>query len=203
LRRLRRWLLIAAGIWLAFDVVLTLIVFVYGLTDRAQPADVIIVLGAGLKPDLSPNDALIRRAEHAAELWKQQYAPMIICSGGYTQHYSRSEADGCAEVLRQQGVPADRIILEQRSRSTEENAAYSRELMIAHGWKTALVVSDGYHLLRTTWIFAQMGLNFTTSPAALPPFFDLLRSLAREVVALHWQLFKTIFGLPYTYVPWV
>ncbi len=194
---------IGLAIWLAFDLVLALVVFIYGLSDRAQPADVIIVLGAGLKPDLSANDALVRRANRGADLWKQQYAPVIICSGGFTQHYSRSEADGCAAVLRQAGVPSDRIFLEQRSRSTEENAAYSLEMMQAHGWKTALVVSDGYHLLRATWIFSQIGLSLSTSPAVQPPLGDLLYALAREIVALHWQVFKTLLGLPYTYVPWL
>jgi uncharacterized SAM-binding protein YcdF (DUF218 family) len=202
-RRIRRFFLIGVSLWLAFDVALAVIVFVYGLTDRAQPADVIIVLGAGLKPDLSASDALARRAERGAELWKQQSAPVIICAGGYTQYYSRSEAEGCAAGLRQNGVPQDRVILEEFSRSTEENAVYSRDIMVKHGWKTALVVSDGYHLLRTTWIFSQIGLIFSTSPAAPPPLGELLLALAREVVALHWQLFKTLFGLPYSYVPWV
>ena len=114
----------------------------------------IIVLGSGLNPDLTPGPALTRRAERAAELWKAGYAPAIICSGGYTTSAIRSEAFGCGQVLRANGVPLDAIILEARSRSTEENALYSHEIMQDHGWTTALVVSDGYHLLRATWIFS-------------------------------------------------
>ena len=54
LRRVLRILLIALGVWLIFDCALALVVYVYGLTDRAQPADVIIVLGSGLNADLTP-----------------------------------------------------------------------------------------------------------------------------------------------------
>ena len=102
---------------------------------------------------------------------------------------------------RENGVPAEAILIEDRSRSTEENALYSDEIMRAHGWKTALLVSDGYHLLRATWIFSNEGIPFTTSPAASPPLLDLAVAVVREVVALHWQVFKTLLGLPVTYVP--
>lgn len=202
-RRLRRVVLIALGIWLVFDCVVGIVVTVYGQTDRAQPADVIIVLGSGLRRDLQPGPALIRRSMRAAELWRAGYAPVIICSGGYPGLATRSEADACAQVLRENGIPDDAIILEDRSRSTEENAVYSHEIMRERGWSRALVVSDGYHLLRATWIFSAEGVIFSTSPAAPPPFFDGFGATAREVVALHWQVFKTALGLPYTFVPWI
>ena len=201
-RRVRRIVLMLVGAWLVFDCLMATVVFVYGLTDRAQHEDVIIVLGWGLNRDLTATDSTARRAEHAADLWKQGYAPAIICAGGYATWASRSEAAGCADVLRESGVPADAIILEDRSRSTEENAFYSHQIMQAHGWKSALVVSDGYHLLRATWIFSAEGISGSTSPAALPPLIDLLVAVVREVVALHWQVFKTLLNLPVTYVPW-
>src|SRR6185436_15540366 len=118
-RRALRILLIALGAWLIVCVLLGIAVFVYGSSDRAQHEDVIIVLGSGLNRDLSPNPATIRRGQRAAELWKAGYAPMLICSGGYATWASRSEADGCAQVLRESGVPADAILLEEQSRSTE------------------------------------------------------------------------------------
>ena len=201
-RRARRILLLLVGAWLVFDCLMALIVFAYGQTDRAQHEDVIIVLGSGLNEDLSPNSATIRRGQRGAELWKAGYAPMIICSGGFATWSSRSEAESCAQVLRENGVPADAIILENRSRSTEENAHYSHQIMQAHDWKSALVVSDGYHLLRATWIFSTEGIAGSTSPATSPPTLDLLRALIRELVALHWQVFKTLLNLPVTYVPW-
>jgi uncharacterized SAM-binding protein YcdF (DUF218 family) len=129
---------------------------------------------------------------------------VIICAGGYARWAARSEADGCAEVLRENGVPTDAILIEDRSRSTEENAMYSHEIMRERGWETALVVSEGYHLLRAGWIFSAEGINAVFSPTNEPtPFLNQLYSVGREVVALHWQAFKTLLGLPVTFVPWV
>lgn len=203
MRRLRRIALIAFGIWLILAIALGIVVNVYGMTDRAAPADVIVVLGSGVNLDGSPGPAQIRRASHAAELWKAGFAPAIICAGGYPGLSKFSEAHACAQLLRASGVPADVIVLEERSRSTEENAVYSHETMRANGWNSALIVSDGYHLLRATWIFSAEGVTFTTSPCEPPPPFDALNSTLREIIALHWQVFKTVLGLPYTFVPWV
>ena len=203
-RRLLRVVLVLAGAWLTLCIVLASAVHFYGLTDRAEPEDVIIVLGSGLNRNGTPGPSLRNRSERAAALWHAGYAPMIICSGGYARTASRSEASGCAEVLRENGVPESAIILEEQARSTEENAVYSHRIMRERGWETALVVSDGYHLLRATWILSQEGMTFTTSPATTPPrFINHLVAIAREVVALLWQLLKTVLGLPYTFVPWL
>jgi uncharacterized SAM-binding protein YcdF (DUF218 family) len=190
-------------VWLSIVGLLTAAVILYGMTDRAQPADVIIVLGSGLRRDSRPGPALIRRAQRAAELYAQGYAPAIICTGGYTDGRTRSEADGCREVLEASGVPAEAIFLEERSRSTEENAFYAEPIMQANGWRTAVLVSDGYHLLRAQWIFSQEGITVYPSPAPPPLRLALAVAIAREIVALHWQAVKDLFNLPVTYVPYL
>ena len=202
-RRIVRILLAILTLWMVLCVALAGVVYAYSRVDGAQETDVIIVLGAGLRRNGEPGPALWRRGEQAAELYQQGYADHLICSGGFTVTQSRSEADACRQVLVSSGVPEDAIVLEERSRSTEENAAYSREIMGANGWETALIVSDGYHLLRAQWIFAQQGLPVYTSPARDPSLLNLLISIGREVVALHWQLLKSILNLPVSYVPWL
>ena len=188
------WLLAAAGLGVA--------VYTQGKLDHAEPGDVIVVLGSGLRRDGSPGPSLYRRAGKAAALYAQGYAPAIICTGGFTAGHSRSEADACAEILRNEGVPASAILLEERSRSTIENARYTREIMDANGWQTAVVVSDGYHLLRAGWIFQQAGVQAVTSPAETdPPRFSLFTAIVREVAALHLQALITLLNLPVTYVP--
>jgi uncharacterized SAM-binding protein YcdF (DUF218 family) len=189
------------AVWLLINVVLTVSVYVYGRTDRAETADVIVVLGSGLRRDNRPGPALVRRSTQAAELYAQGFASHVICTGGYTVGRERSEADGCREVLEANGVPASAISLEARSRSTEENALYTQEIMTANGWETALLVSDGYHLLRAQWIFSDEGIAVSTSPASDPTRFSHVIATLREVVALNWQAFKTVFNLPFTYVP--
>jgi uncharacterized SAM-binding protein YcdF (DUF218 family) len=106
-------------------------------------------------------------------------------------------------VLERAGVPAAAIYLEDRSRSTEENALYSREIMQAQGWECAVVVTDSFHMLRAHWIFASAGIPNVGSP--VPQNWVrtgwYTRLLGREVLAIQWQVFKTALNLPITYVP--
>lgn len=204
MRWIKRGLYLAgllAFLWLLFAAGLSAAIFTNSRIDHAELSDVIVVLGSGLRGDNSPGPALYRRTRKAAVLYQQGIAPNIICTGGYTEGHTRSEADACAELLIGYGVPEQAITLEERSRSTLENASYTREIMNANGWQTAVVVSDGYHLLRAGWIFQLAGIPAVTSPAdTSPPFYSLLTAIVREVLALHWQALIALFDLPITYV---
>ena len=125
-----------------------------------------------------------------------------MCTGGMTSRYPRAEADACREVVESQGVPASAVIMEAESRSTEENAINARRIMDEHGWQDAVLVSDSYHLLRARWIFSLEGITVYRSPIppAQTPLDFYLFSVAREIVALHWQVVKLALNLPQTYV---
>ena len=95
--------------------------------------------------------------------------------------------------MMREGVPASAITLEDTSRSTEENARNARLIMVAHGWQTAILVSDSYHVFRARYIVSRVGIDVLLSPVPLekiksPAFF--VYSMLREVIALHWQVFK-------------
>lgn len=206
--RRRRWrvlrvVLVVIVVWIVITGALCALVVIDSATDNPQPADVILVLGSGLNPNNTPGRALTRRSLRGAQLYAEGYAPVVICTGGYTERRARSEADACGELLRANGVPAEAILLEEGSRSTEENALNTQAILEANGWSRVLLVSDGYHLLRARWIFdiANMQVVGTGRPDA--PLFrgEILRAVAREGVALQWQAFKTVFNLPFTYVP--
>lgn len=177
-------------LWLGACLALAAIVVWTGTRDEAGRADVIIVLGAALSRDGTPYKALTRRSQHAARVWKDGRAPVIVCSGGVGPNQTRSEADGCREVLMRSGVPRDAIVLEERSRTTEENARFSKAIMEGRGWRTAIVVSDSYHVFRAGRLMARAGLDVRLSPVPATqvgsPLFYVL-SVVREVGALQWQ----------------
>lgn len=202
LRSALRFALATGFVWLLVVCALMTAVHLYGLAEQAQPADVIIVLGSSLRRDNQPGPALVRRSEHAAALYRDGIAPRLICTGGYTAGRTRSEADACRQVLEAQGVPRGSILLEERSRSTQENALFAQEIMDANGWRTAALVSDGYHLLRAQWIFSSQGIEVYPSPTSdRPRMSGYAQAVIREIAALHWQLLITMFNLPFTNFP--
>lgn len=193
LRFVARVALTLVTMWLAVCVVLAGLVHLAGIVDGSREVDVIIVLGAALSRDGTPYKALTRRAEHAAAVWSRGTAPAIICTGGFGAEVRvrRSEADGCREVLMRHGVPPSAIVLEETSRTTEENALCARAVMDRHGWRTAVVVSDSYHVLRARYLFRRAGMDVVTSPVPAgrvgSPLFYVM-SVVREVGALQWQM---------------
>lgn len=186
-RRALRVLMSVIVSWLVASLALAAAVVWTGTMDDAGPSDVIIVLGAALSRDGTPYKALTRRSAHAADVWKAGHAPVIICTGGVGPHVTRSEADGCREVLMRHGVPRDAIVLEERSRTTDENARFAKAIMDARGWRTAVVVSDSYHVFRARHLMARAGLDVRLSPVPTAqvgsPLFYLM-SVIREVGAL-------------------
>lgn len=199
-KRLIFIILSAAALYL---IVFIIAVHFYGTIDTTQEADAIVVLGAGLLRDGRPGWALTRRSLQAADLWHAGIAPYIICTGGQAESFPRSEAAACREILRASQVPTSAILLEEQSRSTEENAIYSRRIMDGLGIADVVLVSDSYHMLRAGWLFQLQGISTFRSPVPARRIRSPLSypySLIREFVAFNWQLFKEIFQIPVTHL---
>ena len=202
-KRLKRMALFILFACLLYFAAFATAVHFTGLQDSAEAADIIIVLGAGLKEDGRPGPALTRRTRHAAALWHEGIAPLVLCTGGQSEYYPRAEAAACREILLGAGLPAAAILMEERSRSTEENAIYSQRLLHDLELSRIVLVSDSYHMLRARWLFAMQGIDAFASPAPADRIHGRLvypYSLVREFVAFNWQLFKEAFGIPLTHV---
>jgi len=72
-------------------------------------------------------------AERGAQLWLDGWAPLLIFSGGLgtitKRMWSEPEADQFARIAIGMGVPAESILIENRSTNTGENVAFTRELL--------------------------------------------------------------------------
>lgn len=127
------------------------------LVVRGEPLralDAIVVLGAPLFADaLTP--PLIERVAAAAALYHAGGAPRVIASGGITHGAGRSEAAAIAEGLRARGVPD--VIVEDRSRTTLENARFTRALVpeVHAVW----VVTQPFHGRRAARLFRAAGFD--------------------------------------------
>jgi len=134
--------------------------------EELRPSEVIIGLGAGpaRSKDGSVNQELKARVEKVVELYNAGFADYIIFTGGETG--GGCEAEVMKEIAIEMGVPGDKIFLETKAIDTITNARYSVELMQRQGFKSAILVSNPYHLVRAKWLFsAYPGLEFQTAQA--------------------------------------
>ncbi len=160
----RTLLLLSATMLLAFAL-LVWQVDRLGRQDRARPCDVIVVLGARVNADGSPGSDLTSRTYRGVDLWLNGYAPYIVCTGGFKGDRLAAAAV-CKRFAVQLGVPAGQVFLADGSSNTMEDARVTAELMAAHGWRTAILVSHPLHLYRARWLFEQAGVQAVTSPTS-------------------------------------
>ena len=116
----------------------------------------LIVLGFQLNPDGTMQKELINRLEAALESAERYPDAYLLCTGGGTaQNANITEAEAMARWLTEQGISEDRIILENQSLTTTQNAVFSSQIL-ARDYpqitKAALVSSD-YHLPWATILF--------------------------------------------------
>ncbi len=131
--------------------------------DEAQPADVILVLGAA-EYSGRPSPVLRARLDHALELYNRQLAPLILTTGGAGGDPVYTEGGVGRSYLMSRGVPSESIIVETEGESTLESTALAGEIMRRMGLQSAIVVSDGYHIYRVKKMLQFRGLKVYGSP---------------------------------------
>lgn len=107
---------------------------------------VAIVLGNWLNNDGSISKLLEKRLLMAKELYFNKEVDKLIVSGGLANKKAGiSEADAMAKILIKDGVKEEDIIIENKSKTTNENALFSIPLAKQLGAKRIIVVSTIEH----------------------------------------------------------
>ncbi|WP_213772581.1 YdcF family protein [Bradyrhizobium sp. dw_78] len=141
--------------------------------DAAQGApDGIIVLGGPIDADLSAaHDATVVRTAAdrifaTAALAHRYPNARIIFSGGSGNLISHDakEADYAGALLENLGIPKSRLIMERRSRNTQENAEFSKELAMPKSGERWLLVTSAYHMPRSVGLFRKAGFPVEPYP---------------------------------------
>lgn len=144
------------------------------LRHKPIHADVIVALGT--------NDT--RVALFAAELFRQGYGKLLVCTGGIAHQddllatsWQRPEAEVFAELAEQAGVPRDRILLETEARNTSENLRFARRLLDARGIQPdSIVLAVKPFMQRRTWatmavVWPEMPATVASPPITLEEYF--------------------------------
>lgn len=144
----RRGLLALLAAGFALFAVLECRVLSWARTDNETPVSAVIVLGAGVN-GRTPSLSLLTRLDAALAYIQDKPDIPIVVSGSQGRGEEISEARCMYDWLTAHGIPAERIILEERAENTEENIRYSLELLekLDIAGNIAVVSSD-YHLCR-------------------------------------------------------
>lgn len=142
--------------------------------------DYIIVLGAQVR-ESGPSAALKYRLDEAVEYLEDNPKTICIVSGGQGANEPYSEAEGMAQYLKEQGIDASRILLEDKSLNTEQNMEYSKTL-IKDGASVGIITND-FHLFRAKQIARKYGLDNVCGIAAKSTPVYLPNNMLREFLA--------------------
>lgn len=135
--------------------------------DAARGApDGIVVLGGALDPDLSAAHDIpvlggsMDRVIIAAGLARRYQNVRILYSGGNPNlilDAAAKEADYVGAVFETLGVSRDRVMLERRSRNTQENAEFARAMISPAPGERWLLVTSAFHMPRSIGVFRKAG----------------------------------------------
>lgn len=164
--------------------------------------DTLIVLGYPANPDGTPSPEQRERVLEAVREYKSGIAPNIIMTGG-PAHNQFVEAHVMATLAATEGVPASAIVEEPQAQNTIQNIYYSSQIMQAHNWHSAEVVSSPAHLGRAAMILRAMAhahpdlaIAWRTHPSLWPTEYSVLHRLSLDAFEATRCLQIRIFGLP-------
>lgn len=137
-----------------------------GLPDTDELC--IVVLGFQLNPDGSMKDELIARLTVALNSAKKYPNAYIVCTGGGTasENAEASEAGEMAKWLAAQGVEESRIIVEDNSVTTAQNAIFTYDILTSlyPSVKKIAIVSSDYHIATGELLFKAESILRANAP---------------------------------------
>ena len=134
--------------------------------EELAKADAIVVLGGGVSGETRYGlggdlNQAADRLWRGAELYLAGKAPVMVLSGGAVLAGGPPEAALMAQKLRGLGLPDTAWIEESRSRTTRENAQYSRAVLADKGVHHILLVTSASHMRRAAAVFTAQGCMVT------------------------------------------
>ncbi|MEU9081050.1 YdcF family protein [Streptomyces sp. NPDC048357] len=166
--------------------------FLYGRIKVRGDVDHVVMLGSGLIGGDRVPPLLASRLRKGRQIYEGQLArggrpPVLLVSGGKGSDEKVAEARAMADWLIAEGVPAEHIVLEDRSTTTEENMLFSRELMEAHDPAyRCVVVTNNFHAFRAAMLARKTGVNGQVLGSPTAKYYWPSATI-REFVAVFWE----------------
>lgn len=138
-------------------------IWTYSSNVEFVKTDAAIVLGAAAWDD-EPSPVLRERINHAIWLYENHYVEKIIFTGGKGKDNMHAESEVARDYAIKNHVKPEHIVIETRSKITEENLKYAFEIAANEQMKTFTIVSDPLHMKRAMLIAERLGLDAYSSP---------------------------------------
>ena len=150
----------------------------------------ILIFGAAVRPDGQPSDTLRRRVQAALDHARTHPDTLFIPTGAVGRH-GPSEASAMAGLLRQSGVPTNRILMEETGTDTVSSVRAILRLWREQGLSGhVMVATSAYHMPRCLTLLCLAGM--AAHPCPPPPVPASTSGWKRW----YWRL-REIPALPY------
>jgi uncharacterized SAM-binding protein YcdF (DUF218 family) len=126
--------------------------------SEIDTADLIVVLGAA-QYDGEPSPVFAGRLDHAALLFGQRRAPMVVVVGGNRPGDLSTEAEAGRDYLIAQGLPTSSVAAEPLGNTTYQSLRALSGWMRQRQLHSAFLVSDPWHNLRIERMAADLGFE--------------------------------------------
>ena len=117
----------------------------------------LVVLGFQLNPDGTMRDELVERLCVALASAKKYPNALVVCTGGGTaaEDPTATEAGRMAEWFKDNGIAPERVIIEDKSLTTAQNAVYTFDILEEKYPQVSslAIISSDYHIATGTLLF--------------------------------------------------
>ena len=149
------------------------------LINTAGQAEYAIVLGLALENG-EPSPDLLERLSTSRKYLEKYPEARLILTGGNADESGRTEAAVMRDILTQQGVPEDKLILEDQAKTTKEN--FSNIAGIIPEEQPVVIISSNYHMDRAVRNASEAGFSNIMRLPAPSGFFAYGANMLSEVV---------------------
>lgn len=179
---MKRLTKIIFGLLFTWFTIHTVLIVIDGLTDDNIKSDVGVIFGNKVNPDGTLSERLAKRLDKGIQMYKDSLVKILVVSGGLGKegHY---EGTKMYEYLVQEGIPADKIVIDNLGNTTEATADNFKRMNFEVNSIT--VISQYHHIARAKLAFRNNGFDIVYGGHA--DYFELrdFYSIAREFLGYY------------------
>ncbi|MCK9393413.1 MAG: ElyC/SanA/YdcF family protein [Candidatus Paceibacterota bacterium] len=152
---------------------------IYQDINQIPNAQVVLILGASVKPNKEMSDIFRDRVDTAIKLYENKKVLKIIISGDHGKKYY-DEVEAAKKYLLEKGIPPDDIFLDHAGFDTYDSLYRAKYIFDV---KSIIVVTQNFHLPRAMFIAKKLGHNAYGLSADLHSYSGAEKMFIREIFA--------------------